>query len=194
MSPRALAWLLAVATLACSEPDDPVHAGRKFIRLARRGECRNAFSLYTAASQRNLEAQSAKYRKNTPYQTDANEAWHLHCHVFANYVARTARETFRSGAGDSAVITVMQRTGTRFPIIPFLTDPLKERDVTFSMIREDGAWKVAAPYVETEDPRRRELPRPRRAGRHAGAGGGRIPGLRALAALDAVRGRGPTNS
>ena len=148
--------LLFLLTACRRESDDPVSVAKAFIELARAGKCKQAFSHYTAASQRNLQARSAKAKKHSPYVTEANEPYSLHCHVFADYVAKSATENPQSRRGDTAVVRVTMRTGSILPI-PFFSDPIKETPVVFEMVRENGAWKVAAPYVETEDPHRHEL-------------------------------------
>lgn len=154
---RRLPLPFALIALACAAPaDDPAAAAKRFISLARQGDCKQAFALYTTASRQNLEAFSKKLKRNTPYETEANEPYVLHCHVFADYVTRTAKQVSRSADGDSAVVSVTQRTGSYIPI-PFLSDPIKETTVTIQMAREGGAWRVAAPHIQVEDPYRHGL-------------------------------------
>ena len=145
-----------MAVAACEPPpaSDPATEAREFIKLARAGKCAEAFPRYTAASQKNLRDLSNKFKENTPYHTEANEAYRLHCHVFADYLPKTA--TLATQTGDTAYINVIQRTGSYIPI-PFFSDPIKETPVKITMARENGEWKVVAPYVQVEDPDRHEL-------------------------------------
>lgn len=141
---RTAPFVLGVAIAACAAPaNDPVSSAREVARLARGGKCEETWPHYTKKSQRVLEQRTKKeygavYTNVPPEKQFKPYDWE--CGRFSGYLPRSMRELQRSG--DTALIAVIWRTGTRFPIIPFLSSPLKDSPSQMQMALEDGAWKV----------------------------------------------------
>lgn len=155
---RARVIPLIVIALAGScrvREDGPVAVAKAFIRETRAEGCGRSFEYFTPEVQENARQASHRARRNQPYVTDHTLPERIFCSGYDNMLPRSIRLTTLSG--DTAHLSVTSATGTRFPIIPFLTDPYQETKTTLTLVQLPRGWRVTRPLVRVHDPRRPEF-------------------------------------
>src|SRR5919199_1549196 len=154
---RLLAPLMVVALGgSCrAREDDPVAVAKAFIRETRAGGCGRAYEYFTPEVQENARQASHRARRNQPYVTDDTRLERIFCSGYDDMLARSVRLT--ALRGDTAYLSVTSATGTRFPIIPFLSDPYKETRGTLTLVKLPAGWRVTQPLLQVLDPRRPEF-------------------------------------
>src|SRR5919204_40227 len=153
---RLLAPLIVIALAgSCrTREDDPVAVAKAFIREARAEGCGRAYEYFTPEVQENARQASHRARRNQPYVTDHTLPARIFCSGYDDMLARSVRLTRRRG--DTAYLSVTSATGTRFPIIPFLSDPYKETRTSLTLVKLPAGWRVTRPLLQVLDPRRPE--------------------------------------
>ena len=152
-----LAPLIVTAlTVSCrARDDDPVAVAKAFIRETRAKGCGRAYEYFTPEVQENARQASHRARRNQPYVTDHTLPERIFCSGYDDMLARSVRLT--TLRGDTAYLSVTSATGTRFPIIPFLSDPYKETGTTLTLVKLPAGWRVTRPLLQVLDPRRPEF-------------------------------------
>lgn len=147
--------VIALTGSCRAREDDPVAVAKAFIRETRAQGCGRAFDYFTPEVQENARQASHKSRRNQPYVTDHTLPERIFCSGYEDMLPRSVR--LISLRGDTAVLSVTSATGTRLPIIPFLSDPYKETSTTLTLVKLPAGWRVTHPLRQVMDPRRPEF-------------------------------------
>jgi hypothetical protein len=147
--------LIALAGSCRARDDGPVAVARAFIGETRAKGCGRAFEYFTPEVQENARQASHRARRNQPYVTDHTLPERIFCSGYDDMLARTVRLT--ALRADTAYLSVTSASGTRFPVIPFLTDRYKETPTSLTLVKLPAGWRVTRPLVQVHDPRRPEF-------------------------------------
>jgi hypothetical protein len=147
--------VIALAGSCRGGGDDPVAVAQAFISETRANGCGRAYEYFTPEVQENARQASHRARRNQPYVTDHTLPERIFCSGYDDMLARSVRLT--TLRGDTAYLSVTSATGTRFPIIPFLTDRYKETTTTLTLVKLPAGWRVTRPLLRVLDPRRPEF-------------------------------------
>jgi hypothetical protein len=146
--PMRVASLVAVALILSACPDarppnlsEPVGTVRTFLDAVSREDCDAAFALFSRATRENITAEVKRAAREATYESDLLVPARRYCRGTYGDI-KTDSVMLKQETADDAVVEAVQASGTRFPIIPFLSDPYRESPTQLQLVREDGGWRI----------------------------------------------------
>lgn len=163
---RSVAVALMLVAGGCKPPPDtPDATANAFLRVVLRQDCRKAWTFFSAASQKQIAAESVRVIKQQPEYTEEFKPENLFCKsTYANrylsYVANSAK--LQSVNDTNAVVIAGLREATDFFIPGFFPTKYKTNSVPMYLVRENSAWKIdlagpRTPAGQRESARRRAI-------------------------------------
>jgi hypothetical protein len=131
--------------------EDPVAAARGFLAAARRGDCEQVWTYFSAETQAKIREQSRRVIRSAPYNAELFAPHRIHCSPYESYRPSTVR--LASSDGRRASVRVMERVPDpqSFALPGWSPIGRKDDPRTIDLTRAPDGWKVL-PHVP-EDPR-----------------------------------------
>jgi len=123
----------------------PDGAARYFLRSVKAHNCDAVWDLFSAATQKQIEAQTLALKAHSP--PDAPMAWaepkRLYCGAMTEYASYDPKTVeLSSQYPEMAVVAVKIRRGKDFLVPGFWPTKFEYIDRTMTLVREGGVWKV----------------------------------------------------
>lgn len=146
---RALLILVCSVAVACKAElergTDPAARTRSFLSAVDRGNCDEAWTYFSAQTQRRIEEESARYIKESPYYAEEFAPKRLYCgptlvNPYPAYVAESA-ELIRV-EGDTAVVRVQEKIPEGYALPGFFPTSFRMEAREVYLTYENAAWKI----------------------------------------------------